>query len=382
MTATASHNEKKMTAARSGARLLAAAAMAFALGLPAVAQAQSNPSADTGTQNQTPTTKKQKDEQALTPVRPIRRVGPKDWPAGKHPAPAAASTQTKQDTRPQSDTNAPAQTPDRSADRDKAGKQPETTGAATRESSETPAASTQKPSTQKPDATAQAKPAAASAPKSPEKAASPAAPAPRRSLASIRLGTDANGRVQIGVDQKQQIQQIVKRHHVKPVENIATVRIGAAPPAAAVLTPVPADLVEVLPQFRGNRYFATADGLFIVDRNVVIAEIPIKPTTTATTATRSQTRTTERTERHGSRKSVSRKVRRDVTVGLGTADDVVVDRVEEPVTVYRERIVPAPTYRRRVVVEPPDERTIVLERPGVTLERVPAGRRIYLDDND
>jgi hypothetical protein len=34
------------------------------------------------------------------------------------------------------------------------------------------------------------------------------------------------------------------------------------------------------------------------------------------------------------------------------------------------------------VVEPPEERTIVLERPGMTLERVPPGRRIYIDEDD
>jgi hypothetical protein len=369
-----------MSAARSATRLLATTAIAFTLGLPA-AQAQSNPPpADTGTQNQTPLTKKQKDEQALTPVRPIRRVGPKDWPAGKHPAPAAASTQTKQDARQHGGTNSAARTPEHSADQNKAGKQPETTGTAAHETTGTPAASTQEPSGQKSDTTAQSKPAATPTPKPSEKAASPAAPATRQSLASIRLGTDAGGRVQLGVDQKQQIEQIVKRHHVKPAEKIAAVKIGEAPPATAVLTPVPADLIEVLPQFRGNRYFATADGLFVVDRNRVIAEIPVKPIATATATTRSQTSTTER---QAPRKSASHRIRRDATVGLGTADGVVVDRVDEPVTVYRERIIPAPAYRsRRVVVEPPDERTIVLERPGVTFERVPAGRRIYLDEDD
>jgi hypothetical protein len=60
------------------------------------------------------------------------------------------------------------------------------------------------------------------------------------------------------------------------------VQIGNAAPEGVRLAAVSADIVRVLPQFRGYSYFATADQVYIVDpaANRVVAMIPVKLTAT------------------------------------------------------------------------------------------------------
>ncbi len=60
------------------------------------------------------------------------------------------------------------------------------------------------------------------------------------------------------------------------------VQIGNTTPEGVRLAAVSADIVQVLPQFRGYSYFATSDQVYIVDpaANRVVAMVPVKLTAT------------------------------------------------------------------------------------------------------
>ena len=98
--------------------------------------------------------------------------------------------------------------------------------------------------------------------------------------ASIRLGTDASGKVAINEDQEQQLAKALRR--ARPVEVNVGVQIGNPAPRGVRLAAVSADIVQVLPQFRGYSYFATAEQVYIVDpaANRVVAMVPVKLTAT------------------------------------------------------------------------------------------------------
>ncbi len=69
------------------------------------------------------------------------------------------------------------------------------------------------------------------------------------------------------------------------------VQIGNPAPEGVRLAAVSADIVQVLPQFRGYSYFATADQVYIVDpaANRVVAMVPVKLTATVKRETPSRT---------------------------------------------------------------------------------------------
>ncbi len=103
---------------------------------------------------------------------------------------------------------------------------------------------------------------------------------PQQDHASIRLGTDASGKVAINEDQEQQLAKALRR--ARPVEVNVGVQIGGPAPQRVRLAAVSADIVQVLPQFRGYSYFATAEQIYIVDpaANRVVAMVPVKLTAT------------------------------------------------------------------------------------------------------
>jgi len=98
--------------------------------------------------------------------------------------------------------------------------------------------------------------------------------------ASIRLGTDASGKVAINEDQEQQLAKALRR--ARPVEVNVGVQIGGPAPHGVRLAAVSADIVQVLPQFRGYSYFATGEQVYIVDpaANRVVAMVPVRLTAT------------------------------------------------------------------------------------------------------
>jgi Protein of unknown function (DUF1236) len=353
------------------AKLASATALALVLGASAAA-AQSGGDA----RNNDRKIEKALDDQALTPVRPIRRVGPNDWPSATNSTTGQSTEDAaKQDAAKQTPAaqNQPANQQRQDAAKQEAAKpatpqqdaakqNPPNQEAAKQNTSNqnTPNQDAAKQEAAKPDATKQAGETRAS----PNNAATANRPAPdnketargsanqqdergnEHGLASIRLGTDAQGRVAINDEQERQIATALRKQRVQPIESSAiSVKVGAVAPAGVRLGAVSADLVAVLPQFRGYSFFATRDEIVIVEPGTrkIAALVPVK--LTATAAAPQQDRDTERAATRSTRRSNSE---RDVTVGAGVPSE--------------EEILRAPTtrYRSSRTFEPDD--TVIIER--------------------
>ncbi len=270
------------------------------------------------------TIEKQKDNELLTPIRPLpRKVGETSWPEAKPEAQreandrkaAAPRETTGQAMSAETNKSAPAssqptQTPPAQNNQTATG-QPQPT----QNSQPQPAATAQNDT--KPQAPSQNNQAAQQPQQSnPAQAAQPAqnqntaqnAPAPNNAQqpaqqnnaqqpaqqnntqqaqnnaqpdhASIRLGTDASGKVVINEDQEQQLARALRR--ARPAEVNVGVQIGGPAPQGVRLAAVSRDMVDVLPQFRGYSYFVTGEQVYIVDAaaNRVVAMVPVKPTVT------------------------------------------------------------------------------------------------------
>jgi hypothetical protein len=298
------------------------------------------------------TMQKKLDDRDLTPIRPIRRVGPDSWPAAKNPQP----TNMPRETTGQAAKNSHAQD---SAKQDTAQQQPakpeDKTKSASQESRQQPAP---KQDAAKSDNANRESAAPQQAAKDKDTADNKQQPPEDRQqnakqdndqqkdLASVRLGTDAKGRVAVNDAQQRQIEKALRKHPVKTFD--VDVRVGAAAPAEVRLGAVSADIVEVLPQFRGYSYFATRDEIAIVEPNSrrVVAMVPVKVTAVAAKP-REEPTTRAETRR--------KTVQRDVTVGQGVPSIAEIEAA--PVVT-----VPAQTTVRRTYrVEEPAQ-TVIIER--------------------
>jgi hypothetical protein len=381
------------------AKLASATALALVLGAGA-AMAQSGGDA----RNNDRKIEKALDDQSLTPVRPIRRVGPNDWPAANN----ATTGQSTEDSAKQDTATQKAATPTQPANQPKqeaAKQEPPKQDTAKQDSpkqdaSKQDAAKQEAPKqeplkqdaakqdTAKQDVTKQAgdnRPA----PNNAANNSTASGPAPQdkkdtaqgstnpqqnsapqqaqqngqdndHGFASIRLGTDSQGRVAVNDEQERQITAALRKQRVQPVESSGiSVKVGAVAPAGVRLGAVSSDLVAVLPQFRGYSLFASRDEIAIVEpaTRKIVALVPVKLTATASAPT--QERSAERSasapaqERSSERPATTRSTRRgnserDVTVGAGVPSE--------------EEILQAPTTRSRSyrTVQPSD--TVIIER--------------------
>jgi hypothetical protein len=334
-------------------KLMSVSTLALIIGIGA-AQAQTNnePRKDGA--------EKRKDSELLTPVRPLpRKVGETSWPSAKPDSQKAADEKKAQNNQPQ-------QQPSGNAQNNPPPQQPAT-------------AQTNAPPAQNKDKSDQ------------------------QSLASIRLGTDASGKVAINDDQERQLVKALRKQRVEPAD--VAVKVGSPPPRDVRLAAVPADMVEVLPQFRGYSYFATASEVYIVDpeENRVVALLPVKPTETASRqpATRSTSGSAPAPETTASVPTESRQPESRSTRGSAPAHEATASVPAEPRTrsarskrrgddlagveaaVEREMIrrgmIPRSSGRSRVVV--------IEEEPPPRVYRVPrpwffgGGPAIEIDDD-
>jgi hypothetical protein len=275
------------------------------------------------------------DDRELTPIRPIRRVGPDSWPAAKDPRP----------------TNLPPETTGQSASNDEDSKQEDAKQDDTKRNA---AQQDTKPAQSGAAQQDQAAPKQDSA-RDETAAKDTATKDEDKGFASIRLGTDKQGRVAVNDAQERQITKVLRKHGGKTFD--VDVRVGVVAPAEVRLGAVPADIVEVLPQFRGYRFFATRTDIAIVepDSKKIVALVPVKLTATASKpreerTTRSETTTTRKAARKPARKD------RDVTVGRGVPSEAEI--VAAPVVGAPAGTVVTRTYRYRV--EEPE--TVIIER--------------------
>jgi hypothetical protein len=182
--------------------------------------------------------------------------------------------------------------------------------------------------------------------------------------------------VNINDQQRTRVAQAISRLNVQPVTNVNfSLSVGTAVPRDVRLQTLPADVVEVVPQYRGYSFFVVRDEIVIVEPSTykIVTVLPRSGgnAAAAPAPSRSKVAFTDR-DREVVRKHVHAKTERQTT---GSTAKVVIRRgerlpesveVEEfPETVYRE----APALRdyryiyrdNRTYVVEPTERTVIEE---------------------
>jgi hypothetical protein len=185
-----------------------------------------------------------------------------------------------------------------------------------------------------------------------------------------------NASVNINDQQRTRVTQSISRLNVQPVTNVNfSLSVGTAVPRDVRLQTLPADVVEVVPQYSGYSFFVVRDEIVIVEPSTskIVTVLPRSGgnTAAAPAPSRSKVSFTDR-DREVVRKHVQTRTERQTT---GSAAKTVIRRgerlpesveVEEfPETVYRE----APALREyryihrdnRTYVVEPTERTVIEE---------------------
>ena len=343
--------------------------------------------------------KKELDDKHLTPIRPIRRVGEDNWPTAKDQPPPvrettgqSAKTDDKQPAAKQEAKQEPKQEPAKqdTAKQEPAKAEPPKQDTAKQETAkpeqkqDTAKQDAPKPdnakqdtakSDTKPDANAAAKPQDTAKNADQNKGDDQKAEKNDKGFASIRLGTDKDGRVAVNDAQEKQITKAIRKQHVDTVN--VKVSVGSVAPANVRLVAVSSDMVEIMPQFRDYNYFATGEEVVIVEPSTkkVVALIPVKLTATASRSddernTRTETRRTETPRDDTPRKetrTTSRTKERD-TVGRAPRFDDVPSRDEilaAPVARGPAGTAVTRTYRSYQYEEPADVVIIERRRPRI-----------------
>ena len=192
--------------------------------------------------------------------------------------------------------------------------------------------------------------------------------------------TNVNAQVNINDQQRTRISQSIAKLDVKPVTSVNfSLSAGTVVPRDVHLATLPADVVEIVPQYRGFSFFVVKDELVIVEPQSykIVATLPYSGSTAAAAPQRERTKSSfSDREREVIRKHSRSDVRQDRrsegrTTGSATRSQIHVgDRLPEsveidafPDTVYRD----APTLReyryinrenRTYIIEPRERRVI------------------------
>jgi hypothetical protein len=188
--------------------------------------------------------------------------------------------------------------------------------------------------------------------------------------------TNVNASVNINDQQRTRLSQSFARVNVQPLNNVNfSVSVGTAIPRDIRLHPLPADVVEVVPQYRGYNFVMVRDEIVIVDPATykIVTVLPRSggSTAAAPASSRSKVTFTDKDRdviRRHTRASTERRTtgssgptRVEIRRGERVPDTVEIE--EFPETVYRE----APALReyryihrdnRTYVVEPGERRVI------------------------
>ncbi|MEA2891731.1 MAG: hypothetical protein QOI05_2524 [Bradyrhizobium sp.] len=187
--------------------------------------------------------------------------------------------------------------------------------------------------------------------------------------------TNVNASVNLNDQQRTRVSQSFARLNVQPVRNVNfSVSVGTVVPRDVHLQTVPAEIVEIVPQYRGYSFFAVRDEIVIVDPATykIVTVLPRSGGGTAAAPASSHSRVsfTDK-DRDVVRKHVRTSTERRTTGSSATRVEIrrgervpdTVEIEEFPETVYRE----APALReyryihrdsRTYVVEPTERRII------------------------
>ncbi|MBV9461053.1 MAG: DUF1236 domain-containing protein [Bradyrhizobium sp.] len=201
-----------------------------------------------------------------------------------------------------------------------------------------------------------------------------------RQNAADRSSTNVNASVNINDQQRTRISQSISRLDVKPLNSVSfSVSVGTVVPRDVRLQQLPAEVVEVVPQYRGYDFVLVKDEIVIVEPSTykIVATLPYSGRSTAAAPARSEERKTTFSDRdrevirkHAKARPVEREkhvttgsstVRTEIRTGERVPEGVEVESFPEDV--YRE----APTLREyryinrdshTYIVEPRERRVI------------------------
>ncbi len=89
-------------------------------------------------------------------------------------------------------------------------------------------------------------------------------PADDDSGASADFDIDTSLDIDISVEQTTQIRQVVIQQNVQPIEVDFDVTIGATVPSTVTLTPLPIEVIQLIPGFEGYLFFLLPDGRIVI----------------------------------------------------------------------------------------------------------------------
>jgi hypothetical protein len=199
-----------------------------------------------------------------------------------------------------------------------------------------------------------------------------------RNTAERSSSTNVNASVNINDQQRTRISQSVSHLNVQPLTNVNfSLSVGTVVPRDVRLQPLPADVVEIVPQYRGYDFVLVRDEIVIVEPSnyKIVAVLPYSGRSTAAAPVRSEQRRATFTDRdrevirrHARARPVAREsrttgssVRTEIRMGERVPEGVEIEAF--PDEVYQE----APTLReyryiRRdshmYIVEPQERRII------------------------
>jgi hypothetical protein len=192
--------------------------------------------------------------------------------------------------------------------------------------------------------------------------------------------TNVNAQVNINDQQRTRISQSIAKLDVKPITSVNfSLSVGTVVPRDVHLATLPADVVEIVPQYRGFSFFVVKDEIVIVEPQSykIVATLPYSGSTAAAAPQRERTKSSfSDRDREVIRKHSRSEVRQDRrtegrTTGSATRSEIRVgDQLPEsveidafPDTVFRD----APTLReyryinrenRTYIIEPRERRVI------------------------
>lgn len=203
-------------------------------------------------------------------------------------------------------------------------------------------------------------------------------PTSRQNTAERSSNTNVNASVNINDQQRTRISQSISHLNVQPLNSVNfSLSVGTAVPRDVRLQPLPSEVVETVPQYRGYDFVLVKDEIVIVEPSSykIVAVLPYSGRSTAAAPARTEQRKTTFSDRdrevirkHARARPVERErqttgssVRTEIRTGERVPEGVEIQSFPEEV--YRD----APTLReyryinrdsRTYIVEPQERRII------------------------
>jgi hypothetical protein len=200
----------------------------------------------------------------------------------------------------------------------------------------------------------------------------------QQNTADRSSNTNVNASVNINDQQRTRISTSISHLNVQPLTNVNfSMSVGTVVPRDVRLQPLPADVVEIVPQYRGYNFVLVKDEIVIVEPSSykIVAVLPYSGRSTASAPARTEQRKTTFSDRdrevirkHAKARPVERErrttgstVRTEIRTGERVPEGVEIKAFPEEV--YRD----APTLReyryinrdsRTYIVEPHERRVI------------------------